>query len=101
MLSGHLVDEASDRMVDEVAFKFIPTANQASGASLLQLEEGPQGAEGMVANGPLPAHEELLGMTGLLEGPMVALHAPVLTMNVMEKALGHLHTLFFRGSYCA
>ena len=57
MLTCHLLDEVSDRLVNEVSFEFIPTANQASGAFLLQLEEGPQGAEDMIANGPLPAHE--------------------------------------------
>ena len=69
MLTCHLLDEGSDHLVNEVAFKFIPTGNQATGTSLLQLEEGAQGAEDMIANGPLPAHEELLGMAGLLEGP--------------------------------
>jgi hypothetical protein len=40
-------------------------------------------------------------MTDLLEGTMVAFDAPVLAMNVAEEALGHLHALFFCGSYCA
>ena len=45
MLTCHLVDEVSDRLVDEVAFEFIPIDNQATGTSILQLEEGAQGAE--------------------------------------------------------
>jgi hypothetical protein len=37
----------------------------------------------------------------LLEGTVVALDAPMLTMHMAKKAPGHLHALFFRGSYCA
>jgi hypothetical protein len=101
VLSCHLVDEGANRLVNEVAFKFIPTGNQATGASLLQLEEGAQGAEDVIANGPLPAHEELLCVADLLEGPMVALNEPVLLMDVHEITLGDFHPLFFRGSYWA
>ena len=101
MLSCHLVDEGSNRLVNEVAFEFIPTDNQATGASLLQLEEGAQGAEDVIANGPLPAHEELLGMADLLEGPMVTFNRPVLPVDVHEVAMGDFHALFFRGSYWA
>ena len=60
MLICHLVDEGPYRLIYEVAFECIPTANQATAAPLLQLEEGPQGAEDVIANRPLPAHEELL-----------------------------------------
>ena len=48
VLTCHLPDEGSDRMVNEASFKFIPTGDQATRASLLRLEEG---AEGMIANG--------------------------------------------------
>jgi hypothetical protein len=51
VLTCHLPDEGSDRLVNEASFKFIPTGNQATRASLLQLEDGAQGAEGMSANG--------------------------------------------------
>jgi hypothetical protein len=50
-----------------------------------------------VTDGVFPTHEEPLGMTDLLERTMVALDAPVLTMNVVEKSLSHLHALFFVG----
>ena len=38
MLSCHLVDEGSNRLVNEVAFEVIPSGNQAAAAPLLQLE---------------------------------------------------------------
>ena len=38
MLTCHLLDEGSDRLVNEVAFEFIPAGDQATGALLLQLE---------------------------------------------------------------
>ena len=101
MLTYHLLDEVSNRAVDEVPFKFIPAGDQATEASLLQLEEGPQGAEDMIANGPLPAHEEPLDMAGLLEGPMITFNGPVLPADMHEVTLGDFHALFFRGSYCA
>jgi Transposase IS66 family len=101
VLTCHLLDEVSNRAVDEVAFEFIPTGNQATGASLLQLEEGPQGAEDMIANGPFPAHEELLRVAGLLNGSMVSFNGPVLLADVHEVTLGDFHALFFCGSYCA
>jgi hypothetical protein len=85
VLTCHLLDEGANRLVNEVAFEFVPTGNQTTGAPLLQLEEGPQGAENMIGNGPLPAHEELLGMADLLEGPVVALNRPVLPVDVHEK----------------
>jgi hypothetical protein len=101
VLTYHLVDEVSDRLVNEVAFEFIPTGNQSPAASLLQLEKGAQGAEDMIANGPLPAHEEPLRMAGLLDHPMVAFNEPVLPLDVHEVTLGDFHALFFRGSYWA
>ena len=52
MLTCHLLDEGSDRLVNEVSFEFIPIDNQATGASLLELEEGAQGAKDMVGDGP-------------------------------------------------
>ena len=97
MLSCHLLDEGSNRLVNEVAFEFIPTGNQATEAPLLQLEKGAQGAEDVIANGPLPAHEELLGVADLLEGAMVTLDAPMLAMNVTEVTQGNFHALFFAG----
>ena len=101
MLTCHLVDEGANRLVNEVAFEFIPTGNQATAASLLQLEEGAQGAEDMIGDRPLPAHKELLGMAGLLEGPMVTFNRPVLPVDVHEVTIGDFHVLFFRGSYWA
>ena len=55
----------------------------------------------MIANGPLPAHEELLCMADLLEGPMVTFNRPVLLVDVHEVTIGNFHALFFRGSYWA
>ena len=101
MLTDHLPDEASDRLVNEVAFEFIPTANQATGTLLLQLEEGAQGAEDVIADSPLLAHEELLRMADLLKGPMVTFNRPVLPVDVHEVTVGDFHPLFFRGSYWA
>ena len=101
MLTYHLLDEDSDRSVNEVAFECIPRGDQATRASLLQLEEGPQGTEDMIANGPLPAHEELLGVADLFNGPMVTFNGPVLPADVHEVTLGDFHALFFCGSYCA
>src|SRR3954451_19518564 len=95
VLTRHLLDEVSDRMVNEVTFEFIPTGNQATRASLLQLEEGPQGAEDVVANGRLPAHEELLGVADLLEGPVIAFNGPVLPVDMHEVSVGDFHALFF------
>ena len=97
MLTCHLLNEGSDRLVNEVAFEFIPTANQATGTLLLQLEEGAQGAEDVIADGPLPAHEELLRMADLLEGPMVAFNGPVLSVDMHGVTIGDFHPLFFRG----
>ena len=99
MLTCHLVDEVCDRVVNEVALEFIPTGNQATGASFLQLEEGAQGAEDMIANGPLPAHEELLRVAELFNGPMVTFNGPVLPVDMHEVTMGDFHPLFFRGSY--
>jgi hypothetical protein len=65
------------------------------------VQESPQRTEDVVADGMLPTHKEPLAMAELLEGTMVALDAPVLTMHVAEETLGHLHALFFRGSYWA
>ena len=101
MLSCHLLDEGSKRLVNEVAFELIPTGDQAMGAPLLQLEEGAQGAVDVIANGPFPAHEELLGMADLFEGPVVAFNGPVLPLDVHEMTIGDFHSLFFRGSYWA
>ena len=101
MLNCHLLDEGSNRLVNEVAFECIPTGNQATGTSRLQLEEGPQGAEDVVANGRLPAHEELLGVADLLEGPVIAFNGPVLPVDMHEVSVGDFHALFFCGSYCA
>jgi hypothetical protein len=42
-LTYHLRDEVSDRAVDGVAFEFMPTSNQATGAFLFLLEEGVTG----------------------------------------------------------
>jgi hypothetical protein len=50
------------------------------------LQESPQRTEDVVADGVLPTHEEPLGMAELLEGTMVALDAPVLTLNVAKEA---------------
>jgi hypothetical protein len=86
MLTCHLLDEISGRLVNEVSFKFIPTGNQATRASFLQLEDG-----------PLPAHEELLGMADLLDGPMVAFNGPVLPVDMHEVTIGDFHPLFFVG----
>jgi hypothetical protein len=72
VLTCHLLDEVADRLVNEVAFEFIPAGDQATGASLLQLEEGAQGAEDVIANGPLPAHEESLRMAGLCDYPDIS-----------------------------
>ena len=99
MLTCHSVDEVSDGLVNEVSFEFIPTGNQATRASLLQLEEGAQGAEAMIANGSLPAHEELLRVADLLNGPMVTFNRPVLPLDMHEVTVGDFHPLFFRGSY--
>ena len=95
MLTCHLVDEGPNRLINEVAFEFIPTCHQAAGAPLFQLEEGSQGAEDVIANGPLPAHEELLGMADLLKSPMVAFNGPVLLVDVHEMTIGDFHALFF------
>jgi hypothetical protein len=101
VLSCHLADEGPNRVVKEVAFECIPTGNQATAASLLQLQEGPQGAGDVIANGPLPAHEEVLGGADLLEGPVVALDGPALPVDMHEVTLGDFKALFFRGSYWA
>ena len=101
MLTCHLVDEVSNGLVNEVSFEFIPAGDYATGASFLQFEEGAQGTEDMIANGPLPAHEELLGMADLFEGPVVAFNGPVLPMDMHEVTIGDFHPLFFRGSYWA
>jgi hypothetical protein len=95
VLTCHLVDEGSDRLVNEVAFEFIPTGNQATAASLLQLEEGAQDAEDVIANGPLPAHEELLGMAELLEGPMERTRCPSADDARGERSPGPLSFAFF------
>jgi hypothetical protein len=49
VLTCHLLDEGSNRLVNEVAFEFIPAGDQATRASLLQFEEGAQGAEDVIA----------------------------------------------------
>lgn len=40
-MTCHLVDEGPDRLLNDVAFEFIPTGKQATGALPLHLEEGP------------------------------------------------------------
>jgi hypothetical protein len=90
-----LPDKVSDGLIGEVTLEVIPGSDQAAGAFELQLQESPQRAEDVVADGLLPTHEGALGMAELLEGTMVALDAPVLTMHVAKKALGYLHALFF------
>lgn len=101
MLTCHLVDEGANRVVNEVAFGVIPTGNQATGAPLLHRQEGAQGAEDVIAKGPLPAHEELLKHGRPAEDPMVAFNGPVLSVDVHEVTIGDFHPLFFRGSYWA
>ena len=101
MLTCHLLDEGSNRVVDEVTFEVIPTGNQPPRASLFELEEGAQGAEDMIADGPLPTHEELLSVADLLDRAMVSFNGPVLLADVHEVPPGDFHALFFRGSYWA
>ena len=100
-VSDRLPDKARDGLIRQVAFEFIPGSDQAAGAFDLQVQESPQRAEDVIADGLLPTHQEPLGMAELLEGTMVTLDAPMLTMHVAKVALSHLHALFFRGSYCA
>lgn len=100
-VSDRLRDKARDGLIRQVAFEFIPGSDQAAGAFDLQVQERPQCAANLIADGLLPTHQEALGMAELLEGTMVALDAPVLTLHVAKVALDHLHALFFRGSYCA
>jgi hypothetical protein len=94
-VSDRLPDKVRDGLIRQVAFEFIPGSDQAAGAFELQVQESPQRTEDVVTDGVLPTHEEPLGMADLLEGTMVALDAPMLTMNVAEEALGQLHALFF------
>jgi hypothetical protein len=96
-----LSDEVCHRLIGEMAFERVPALDLSAPASNFQLHEGAQSAEEMVANGGLPAHEELLGAAELLEGAMVALDAPMLAMNMEEIAPSGFHALFFRGSKAA
>jgi hypothetical protein len=96
-----LPDKVRDGLIRQVAFEFIPGSDQSAGAFGLQVQESPQRTEEVVADGLLPTHAKPLGLAELLEGTMVALDAPMLAMHVAKVALGHLHALFFRESYCA
>ena len=49
----------------------------------------------MIANGPLPAHEELLRVADLLDSPMVTFNGPVLPADMHEVTIGDFHALFF------
>jgi hypothetical protein len=101
VLTCHLVDEGANRVVNEVAFGVIPTGNQATGAPLLHRQEGAQGAEDVIAKGPLPAHEELLKHGRPAEDPMVAFNGPVLPVDVARSDYRRLLSAFFCGSHWA
>ena len=96
-----LLDEVGHRVVEEMTFERVPAFELPAPALDFQLHERTQGAEKMVADGGFPAHEELLGVADLLNGPMVALDGPVLLMGMHEVTVGDFHPLFFRGSYWA
>jgi hypothetical protein len=74
-LTGHLAN-TSNRLLNEAAFDFIPPGDQARGGRF-RLEESAPGGEGMIANGPLPPHQELCGTACLLDVPTVAIGGPV------------------------
>ena len=99
--SGLLSDEVSYCVIKEVAFERVPAFDLAAPAAHFQLSKRAQDTEEVVADGSLPAHEELLGSADLLDGAMVAFDAPVLAMHVLKTSQGDLHALFFRGSNAA
>ena len=90
-----LSDEVSDGLIGEMAFDFIPGSDQTAGAFELQVHEGAQRTEDVVADGVLPTHEEPLGMAELLEGTMERTRCPSAGDARGEKSPGPLPFAFF------
>ena len=90
-----LSDEVSDGLIGEVAFDFIPGSDQTAGAFELQVHEGAQRTEDVVADGVLPTHEEPLSMTELLEGTMERTRYPSAGDARVERSPGPLPFAFF------
>ena len=81
MSACSLLDEAGHDRVGKVTFEAVPAFDLAAPALEFQFHERTQGAEEMVADGLLATHEEAFGVADLLDGTMVALDAPVLSMG--------------------
>ena len=92
---NRLPDEVSDGLIGEVAFDFIPGSDQTAGAFELQVHEGAQRTEDVVADGVLPTHEEPLGMAELLEGTMERTRYPSAGDARGEKSPGPPSCAFF------